>query len=140
MNAFLVTGTNRKAIASQLVDVLAIVFAPASAKASVSGENRGKAAIALANVIPQLGKFDAIVMDDDEGTITIKNENLPDVLARVADAYGRMEALRNDLEGHEERYKLIRSFVPKNPATGKRGRKASNFEDKYAVDAKSLFA
>jgi len=132
MNAFLVTGNNRKSVNDGLGEVLRIVFDPASAKASVSGENRGLAAKALASAIPQLGKFDAIVIESEEGVITVKNDNLVSVLGKVTEAYNKMESVREELESHEQAYRLVRSFVPSNPSNGKRGRKASDPASKYA--------
>ncbi len=128
MNAFLKVGNELKAVNAKLAEVLLIVFAPASAKASVSGENRGLAAKALASAIPQLGKFDAIVITDDDGEITVKNENLVAVLAKVTEAYNLMEETRQALEDNEGAYKLVRSFVPSNPSDGKRGRKAKTLD------------
>lgn len=132
MNAFLVNGNERKQTSNGLAEVLNIVFGPSSAKATVSGEDRGKAAIALAHALPQLGKFDAIVIETDDGITTVRNDNLTQVLSMVNEAYTTMQKVRADLEGHEARYDTVRSFVPSNPSEGKRGRKASDPASKYA--------
>jgi hypothetical protein len=132
MNAFLLVGNARKAI-DNLAAILTLIFAPASAKASVSGENRGLAASAFASALPKLGKFDAIEIHTDDGVITVKNENLVTVLQKVTESYNRMEEVRAELEDNESAYKLIRSFVPSNPSDGKRGAKKKDPASKYAA-------
>jgi len=137
MDAFVIVGNARKAI-TELAAILVLIFAPASAKATVSGENRGLAASAFALKLPGLGKFDAIEIHTEDGVITVKNENLVAVLQKVTEAYNRMETVRQELEGHEKAYKLVRSFVPANPSDGKRGAKKKDPAEKYAAMLASI--
>jgi hypothetical protein len=134
MNAFLKIGNELKELNAKFAAVLSVIFTPASAKASVSGENRGLACQAFASALPSLGKFDAIILRDDDGEITVKNEDLVTVLNKVTEAYNRMEDVRMELEMNEILYKSVRSFISANPSDGKRGRKPADLTQRYSLE------
>lgn len=133
MNGKIFNGDKSQDLNAKLTDVLKVIFAPASAKASVSGEDRGLAASALLAHLPALGKFTHITLTDDEGTITVKANGIGDALQNVINAFRTMEAIRAELEPAENLYRAVRSFVASNPATGKRGRKGIDLASKYSL-------
>lgn len=109
-----------------------MIFNPSSARATVTGEDRGLASQALKAYLPKLGKFDSIVIDSDEETITIRSNDLPALLDKITYAYRESEALRKKLASTEADYKSVRTVVVKNPKDkNSRGRKAKNLEAEY---------
>lgn len=124
---------------AKLAEGISKIFIPSSAKASVSGENRGKMAQAFKNFLPKAGKFDTITIETDDEIVTIVAKELPALLDKITDAYNKMEAVRSQLEPHEALYKSVRTEVKKNPKeTGKRGRKtqdeAAKYEEMFSLD------
>lgn len=137
MNAFLVTGNNKVKQDAGLAKVMEIVFKPASAKASVSGENRGLAASALARHIPAMGRFDSMIieLENETGTIiTIEAENLVVTLGKITNAYNLMQEAREAVEAEDKAYKMIRSSVDTIVSGEKkqRGRHAGDKASEYA--------
>jgi hypothetical protein len=134
MNGKIYNGNEAKELSPKLVSVLAVIFAPASAKASVSGEARDMAATVFAQHVPAMGKFTKIELTDEDGIITIQADGLVNALTKVVEAYRKMEAVRAELEAHEQAYKSVRSYVATNPSDGKRGRKPADLASRYALD------
>jgi hypothetical protein len=112
--------TAEKVASDKQATLLAGVFMSASARAGISGENRGAMALAVGTLLtmPAIATHDgmalvSVVIDSDESIITIDTSNIMAVSKAIASAWAESEKMRLATQPQESLYDSCRQVVRK---------------------------